>query len=583
MAEFTAGVWRRLRLALLALLALLGLMLGPATQAQILRLDQLAAGPMGARALYLQEQRGTPPLTLAQARAALLRGEFHRDERPIASFGLSARPVWIYLELQNPLDDDVAVRLLAGMAWVDHLDVAQIKGGQVLASWNSGDEGGRVDGAGNLLPGLGYAFPLSVPAGRSEIFIRAQTPDPLVVPVSLELASEAGAEERAVHYGYGLLYGFLLALIAYNAMVFAGLRTGSYLHYAFYLLSFIALNLAYTGHGFAWWWPGDAYFQRYVIFVMMVVFGAAGFIFAEHFLDLRRHARRLRLALIGTSLAALLAVSACALVDWQAAAGWIAFVFLFAFGLVMVLLGVWAWRRRQPAAPYFLAAVLCGMGGTLVTTLAVWGLLPMSGPTFHGIEIGVTLEAVLLALALANHLRSQERARHQAELQARTDALTGLSNRRAFYERARGLWATAVRRGRPLCIVMLDIDHFKDFNDRHGHDGGDRVLVMVAEVLRSNCRAGDLAVRWGGEEFLLLLPETDLSAGLAFAERLRAAVEGSAITLGGDQRVFLSVSLGVAPLELPVAVDATLETLIATADQFLYRAKNEGRNRVAGP
>ncbi|WP_144007150.1 GGDEF domain-containing protein, partial [Pelomonas sp. KK5] len=181
----------------------------------------------------------------------------------------------------------------------------------------------------------------------------------------------------------------------------------------------------------------------------------------------------------------------------------------------------------------------------------------------------------------ASHLRSHERARHVAELQARTDTLTELPNRRAFYESARGPFATALRRRRPLAVAILDIDHFKDFNDQHGHEGGDRALVTLAGLLRRSSRAGDLPVRWGGEEFVLLLPETTLEDALAFAERLRAAVESTAVDLGQGRRVFLTISLGVAPLVHEA--DATLDGLIATADENLYRAKNEGRNRVVGP
>jgi diguanylate cyclase (GGDEF)-like protein len=432
-----------------------------------------------------------------------------------------------------------------------------------------------------VMPGLGFAFPLAVPAGRSEIFIRAETPDPMLLPLSLQLASQVAAEERGVHYGYGLLYGFLLALIAYNTMLFAGLRKGSYLYYAAYLLCFIGLNLSYTGHGYAWWWPEHAGFQRYVVLVMMMLFGTAGFNFAAHFLELKVQGRRLRQTLLGMSGLATFAVLVCIGMGWRVAGLWTAFSYLLFFTLGMLFLGFWTWRRKHPAALYFLTAVLCGMSGATITTLAIWGALPLNSMTFHGAEFGVLLEATLLALALANQLRRHERARHQAEVQARTDALTGLPNRRAFYERARGLWATAQRRARPLCVVMLDIDHFKDFNDRHGHEGGDRVLVLVAELLLRSCREGDVPCRWGGEEFLLMLPETEFEQGLAFAERLRAAVESSGISLG-SQRVFLTISLGVAPIG-PKGLDDTLEDLIGAADQNLYRAKSEGRNRVAGP
>lgn len=548
-----------------------------AVQAQALRIDRLTGGPLGPQAVYLQEQDG--PLTLEQAREALRQGRFKADGRTVASFGLGAKPVWVHLALQNPLDQALQFRLAVGMSWIDQLDVQLLQNGRVIESWHSGDAADAINGAAAVVPGLGYAFPLWVPPGPTELFIRAETLDPMVLPLSLLPIQQVAADERYLHYGYGLLYGFLLALIAYNAMVFFGLRTGSYLFYALYLLSFIALNLSYTGHGFAWWWSEEPLLQRYVNLALMVVFGVCGFQFADHFLDLRsnRRAQPIRRAIAGVSIAALLGMAVCVAFDLHRVAVTLAFAFVTVFTTGMVMLGFWSARRGNPASLYFLGAALCGMGGAGVTLLSIWRWLPLNASTFHGAEVGILLEAILLALALASHMRDQQTARQQAEQQARTDALTGLANRRAFFERARGLWSTAVRRGRPLSVVMLDIDHFKAVNDHHGHDGGDQVLVRLAELLRLICRAGDVSARWGGEEFLLLLPETDLAQSLAFAERIRVAVEVNDISLGSE-RVRVSVSLGVAQL----APEQTLEQLINDADQRLYRAKSDGRNRVVG-
>lgn len=551
---------------------------GAPAWAQAVRIDRLTGVELGPQALYLQEDGG--PLSLAQAREALRLGRFHADGRRVASFGLGAPPVWIYLELHNPLDQALQFRLLAGMSWIDKLDIALVQHDQVIESWHSGDASDAVNGAAAVVPGLGFTFPLWVPPGRTELFVRAATPDPMMLPLSLLPVQQVSADERYLHYGYGLLYGFLLALIAYNAMVFFGLRSGSYLYYALYLLCFIALNLSYTGHGYAWWWADHVQFQRYVNPVLMVLFGICGLQFSDHFLKLRAHprARRIRLALQGLSGAVLLAMAVCVVQDLHLAALWLAFGFLSLFTFGMVAMGLWAVGRGTPASRYFLGAALCGLGGAGITLLAVFRWFPVNRVTFHSAEAGLLLEAILLALALASHMREQQAARQQAEQQARTDALTGLANRRAFFEQARGLWNTAQRRQRPLSVVMLDIDRFKAINDRYGHDGGDQVLVRLAELLRQTCRAGDVSSRWGGEEFLLLLPETELAQALALAERLRVAVEGSVLMLG-NQPVEVTVSLGVAQLK----ADQTLELLINDADQRLYRAKTEGRNRVAGP
>jgi diguanylate cyclase (GGDEF)-like protein len=168
---------------------------------------------------------------------------------------------------------------------------------------------------------------------------------------------------------------------------------------------------------------------------------------------------------------------------------------------------------------------------------------------------------------------------------ATRDGLTGLLRREAVLERLDAELQRAVRYGRPLTVGMADLDHFKAVNDRYGHLTGDSVLNWVAHVLQSGLRATDHVGRYGGEEFLLVLPETDLAGALAVAEKVRAVVEQQAFVGDEGERVRLTVSIGLATLAevSPERVghrDRLARQLIAAADRSLYRAKGEGRNRV---
>ncbi|MFV8752092.1 GGDEF domain-containing protein [Nannocystaceae bacterium ST9] len=157
------------------------------------------------------------------------------------------------------------------------------------------------------------------------------------------------------------------------------------------------------------------------------------------------------------------------------------------------------------------------------------------------------------------------------------DGLTGLFNRRFLREALPSLQAAAVRRKEPLCLLMLDLDHFKRVNDRHGHLVGDQTLRAVAEVLRSQSRRSDLVARHGGEEFAVLCPTTDGPTGVQVAERLREAIAGlDAESLGhpGPQ----TVSIGIA---VQTDEDFTPEQLMDRADLALYQAKDAGRNRTS--
>jgi diguanylate cyclase (GGDEF)-like protein len=173
------------------------------------------------------------------------------------------------------------------------------------------------------------------------------------------------------------------------------------------------------------------------------------------------------------------------------------------------------------------------------------------------------------------HERTRELAEANAELdrQARSDPLTGLFNRRGFGERMQLAMASAQRSGRPLAVAMLDADHFKRVNDTFGHDVGDLVLRFLARTLQGRVRASDTAARLGGEEFVALLPDTGVEGALVMAEGLREAIAAHLDPVYGR----ITVSIGVAAM---VGEEGDGPLLLHRADEALYRAKREGRNRV---
>jgi diguanylate cyclase (GGDEF)-like protein len=567
--RFPGGAWGAPRAWLVAgLIACL-----PAAHGSALRIDEAPTGPLGLRAGLLQETGAE--LGIEAAIGLAREGRFAPGTEAVPAFGIAARPVWLHLAFDNPAGESVARRVVAGTAWIDRLDVYLVRDGGVVARWHAGDSDTRLQ---RPEPGLGYVFDHRFEPGRTDLFLRAATPDPLVLPVRLLVPGDARAHERWIHYSYGWLYGYLIALIAYNALLFAGLRARSYLHYSLYLGCFVVTNLAYTGHGYALLWTDWPGVQRYVILALMVLFGVAGLRFATVFLELDRlapdTARTARLF----SWAGLGLLGLAMLAGEQGIAALVAFSFVMAFTIAMVGLGLLGLRLRQESAHYFLAAALCAMVGAACTTLAVWGVLPFTTLAYRAVEVGVLLEATLLALALAYQIRLHRRARMTAEQLANTDPLTGLLNRRAFIEQGERLWSVARRKRRPMALVLLDLDRFKAINDVYGHAAGDHALEETARVLRDACRLGDLVGRWGGEEFILLLPETEIAQAMTFAERLRQRIAGRQPDIGG--RVLqLSASLGVAGRES----QGSLQALIADADAQLYQAKADGRDRVRGP
>jgi two-component system cell cycle response regulator len=207
----------------------------------------------------------------------------------------------------------------------------------------------------------------------------------------------------------------------------------------------------------------------------------------------------------------------------------------------------------------------------------------------RGLEIGVNdylvrpIDKNELKARVRTQIRKKrytERLRDNVQMSiemAITDALTGLYNRRYMESHMATLVEQALGRSKPLTVLVLDIDYFKSINDTHGHDAGDDVLREFAMRIRKSIRGIDLACRYGGEEFVVVMPETDIAVATLVAERLRRRIASEPFSIQqGSGLVELTISIGIAAL----APNDSTATVLKRADQALYRAKRDGRNRV---
>lgn len=554
--------------ALRALLLALTLAAGFACAAPI-DLRQPPTQELGEQVTVLSETdtAWTPIEAQAQLQA---RGALGTEK--VLNVGIGRPPIWLALELENPGAEVLPRQLLLGQSWLDYIDVWVTSPDGSTRHWRTGDE---VVGQPGLNDVHGYVFAHNFGPGVHRLLVRVATADPLTVNLRLRTPEAADAEAARDRYLYGFLYGFIASLIAYNLMLYIGLRRRVYVLYALYLSAFLLLNLSYTGRGALWLWGDWLAVQRFSNVSLIVLMPSAGLLFAREFLDLARLAPRLDLWVrLGYWIGPVLLLGTMLSNAYEAAV-WLAFVVLGLFVFAMVALGVYAVRRGYPAARYFLLGAVCSMLGTALTEFSVWGQIPFSVWAYRGIEIGMMLDASLLALALAQFVRGEVEQRRDAERAARADPLTLLANRRGFIETAELELNAAARDRVPLAAVLVDIDHFKRVNDVHGHAVGDRVLVEVAEGLRQAARPGDRSARWGGEEFILLLPNTGREAAEALAQRLREQLQAASIH-GVQPPLHVTASLGVAEWRS----GETLAELVARADAALYRAKENGRNRV---
>jgi diguanylate cyclase (GGDEF)-like protein len=222
--------------------------------------------------------------------------------------------------------------------------------------------------------------------------------------------------------------------------------------------------------------------------------------------------------------------------------------------------------------------------GTAIGTLAIQDSEPFAGPADAGqsAELDPFTRRLDLIVAVGEHIAlalANLDLREALRVQAVRDPLTGLYNRRYMQEFLEREAQRARRKNRPLSVMALDLDHFKLFNDSHGHAAGDHVLSLVGEVLLRSVRADDFACRYGGEEFVMILPECNLQQAVGRAEQIRIRLQQRPLVHQGIALKPITVSVGVAALD---ETTDRVERLLAFADEALYQAKREGRDRVVG-
>jgi diguanylate cyclase (GGDEF)-like protein len=351
----------------------------------------------------------------------------------------------------------------------------------------------------------------------------------------------------------------------YNFFIFLIVRDRAFFYYLLYATSYGLYFAIHNGIAFEFLWPHDPAWGNQSLLVMLSLALIFGMQFTRTFLDTRGFAPRLDRIAVGLQMLSALALPASFALSYATLIQPLALLTVIVTVMIITLGTLGLIKGYQPAK-FFMIAWGMLLLGVMTYMFKVFGLLPHNALTQNGFQVGSLLEMVLLSLALASRLRD-------LRLQSRTDTLTQVPNRRHFDEQV-ALEFERARRGQGVvALAVVDIDHFKLFNDRYGHARGDEVLRLVAGHLSRGVRRGDSVCRFGGEEFAVILPGADAAGASALAESLRRTVQA---TMSSDAPI--TISVGVASTH--DYAFGSVDELFRAADSALYRAKDLGRNRV---
>lgn len=543
--------------------------------------------------------------------------------RESISLGYGDAVYWFRFRVGNPTGREALTFVEIGYPVLDHVQAYVLDDGQPVQTYELGDKQPFYD---RPIHHRNFLLPLALePGGEREVYLRIDTTSSMQVPLTLWDQDAFYATEQSRSMFEGLYYGIILVMILYNLFVFMAVGERSFLHYVGYIAAMPLFLASLHGVAFQYLWPEATTWNDRSIIVFLNLVVLFGGTFSIRFINVTRENHRwLSSWTVGVVIAAGMMALAGVFVDYRYMI--LPSILLGAIGCTtMLILSVVRWMKNDPAARYYTFAWVFMLFGGIVLALSKFTMLPRNLFTENATQVGSALGVILLSVALADRLnrekkrvfeaqqkllreerkarlaqekslriqqeantlleeRVQERTRdlemlneQLLELSAR-DALTGLKNRGHFDRAFQSAVVKAYRFEQPLSILVLDIDHFKQFNDTYGHLVGDDCLQMVAQCMRQYVtRPQDLAARYGGEEFVVLLPDTPAEGAMKVAEKIRAEIEKTAFRVS-DKILHLTVSIGICSA-CPDQADATKE-LFCRADEALYEAKGRGRNQV---
>ncbi|WP_176959141.1 diguanylate cyclase [Mariprofundus sp. KV] len=557
---------------------------------------------------HLEDKSGQLTINEIRDTESSLQWLISRKSNP--NFGFSQSAYWFRITLINQNHAAARLSLVINNPLLDQVTLYKYSSDKLLEAVETGD---RKAFSQRPHEHLSFVFPVTVAANEPlTLYIRVSSEGSVQVPLSLydyDYYHHYIEEQKLIIQG--LYFGVLIFMMVFNLFVYFRTKAASHLFFVLYVLSAGLLLAGLNGLGYKYLWQPFTHFQQHHIAIFTALSGIFLSAFIYRFLGLQKKkgsiTGRLLLIVIGAFILLLLLSTLIAYHDSVRAA-----LLLLLVPLIIGLYsGLKKWNRDGSANTYFTLAWAQFLIFLLAVLLAKFGIIPRTFLSDDILAWTTLLQVVLFSMALGERMNGERKKRIQAQKQiirmqglhkkelelqvkertaelklaneqlevlATTDALTGLYNRRHFLNQAQQLINISIRHQHPIAMVMLDIDHFKEVNDSHGHAAGDHVLRELSKALAMTSRQTDIIGRVGGEEFAILLIDATPSMAGMLAERLRGAVEALTIAFEGTP-IPLTISAGICTKTISQKNVPVLD-MMRCADSGLYQAKEEGRNRV---
>jgi diguanylate cyclase len=409
---------------------------------------------------------------------------------------------------------------------------------------------------------------------------------------------------------FGVIWGALFIMLFYNLIIYVQTKQVSFLYYTLYVFSILMFLMSLKGYSFQYLWPNAITWNDRAISISLsaALFFAA--LFAQDFLSIKERKLQVVIILPIIYLLSLISIALSFMLSFHASI-YFAVIIATLGCFTGLIVGIYLWSKNIRLAKYYTLSWLPLLVGGIILTLSNLLIIPSNMLTKNVVFIGSVLEVFLLSLSLGEKLNEEKKRRIEAEQKAlkikekqseelnlmvkmrttqlqqankklkvisETDALTGLFNRRYLDEQLSNIFLYGISEQITIAIIMLDIDHFKSFNDTHGHQAGDECLKHVAELLKGKSKKHEIiSGRLGGEEFALLLSGVNDDSAYKIAQEIVTSLASSDF-LYNESKLPVTISAGVALL-IPENVNQ-VPLLLSQADEALYKAKSNGRNRV---